>query len=214
MSEFGGIVNAGLQLGLASIVVKPKRSIGPFTAQVTIRETHHDGLEITEHPVEQGASVADHAYKKPAELVIECGWSNSPSVPGLIDGIVGGLRATVSGVQSIITGNSASSVRDIYARMLKLQVDRVPMDVSTGKRNYRNMLIKDMTQITDKEHENSLLLTIVLRQIIVVTTQTINVSAPPERQADPAATAPVTNMGTKSLVPATQFNAAGGGRGF
>ena len=48
----------------------PNRSIGPFQAQVTIEEVCNDSLEITNHPVEQGASITDHAYVNPSSLNI------------------------------------------------------------------------------------------------------------------------------------------------
>lgn len=37
--------------------------IGVLIPSVVVSEKHTDTLEITEHPVEVGAAVADHAYK-------------------------------------------------------------------------------------------------------------------------------------------------------
>ena len=214
MSEFLGFVNAAAQLGLSAVLVRPKRNIGPFVAHVTLRESHDDEMEITEHPVEQGAAIADHAYKRPASVVIECGWSNSPQTAGVLDAVVNSVKGTVAGVQSIITGNAPNSIRDLYAKMLQLQVGKTPFDVSTGKRSYSNMLIRHITVVTDPKTENALLMTIQLRQVLIVSTQTLNVSAPASQQSSPESTAPPVNLGTKALVPATQFNDAGGGRGF
>ncbi len=205
MSNVLGYVVAGAQIGLDSILIKPKRSIGSIVAQVTIEETHHDDLEITDHPVEQGAIISDHAYKRPAEVTIRCAWSSSPSAGSLVDGIAGAAKSTVSGVQSLVTGNSASSVRDVYAKLLKLQTDRIPFDVFTGKRAYNNMLVKSLTVVTDKEHEQSLLVVATLRQVIIVQTQTLSVAAPAANQADPAATQPQVNSGAKSLIPTSRY---------
>lgn len=204
-----GFVSAGLSLGIESILIKPRRSIGPLTAQVTFEETHDDELEITQHPVEQGAAISDHAFKRPARLRIRCSWSNSPSTPGLIAGVVGGLQATVSGVQSLVTGNTAESVRDVYAKLLKLQSDRIYFDVYTGKRVYSNMLVQALTITTDKERENTLEVTANLQQVIVVKTTTFSVSAPSANQAAPEATQPVVNSGSKSLIPSTKYVAPG-----
>lgn len=214
MSGALGYVVAGAQIGLDSILIRPRRGIGPLVAQVTLDEVHHDDLEITEHPVEQGASIADHAYKRPAEVIIRCAWSNSPSSASLVGGIVGGAQATVTGVQSLVTGNTADSVRDVYAKLLKLQSDRIPFDVFTGKRVYSSMLVKALQVTTDKEHEQSLLVTATLRQVILVQTQTLAVAAPSLAQAAPSATQPPIDAGVKNLVPTSRFNAAGGGRGF
>lgn len=206
MNAAVGFITAGLQYGLDSILIKPRRSIGAFKAQVTIKEQHTDELEITEHPVEQGAAISDHAYKRPAVLVIEAGWSNSPSVAGPFEGVAAGLRATVTGVQSLITGNAASQVREIYAKLLKLQSDRIPFDVYTGKRIYNNMLVKGLSTTTDKDTENSLIITATLWQVIIVSTQTVTIAAPAANQANPSSTMPPANSGTKQLVPSSRYD--------
>lgn len=209
-----GFVSVAAAVALDSVLIKPKRSIGPIVAQVTIEETHDDEMEITEHPVEQGASIADHAYKRPARLRIRCAWSNSPSTPGLVDGVIGGLKATVSGVQDLVMGNTKAKVTEFYDKLLKLQVDRVPFDVFTGKRVYKNMLVKALSTTTGPETENSLTITVTLQQVIIVSTQTISVNAPAGDQASPEATQAPANSGHQSLVPSSKFNSAGNGRGF
>lgn len=214
MTNLAGFIVAGASLGVDSILVRPKRALGPFTAQVTIEEVHDDDLVITEHPVEQGASVADHAYKMPARLRITCGWSNSPSVSGLFQGIASGLEATVTGVQSLITGNSESSVRDLYAKLLKLQADRTPFDVVTGKRVYTNMMFQSLNARTDRQTENALIVQATLKQIIIVNSKTVTVAALPSNQATPQATQGVSGEGNKSLIESSKYDATGGGRGF
>lgn len=204
-----GVLQAAAQLGLDAILVKPRRSIGPFVAQVTILEDHNDELEITEHPVEIGASITDYAFKRPAELTIECAWSNSPSTAGLIEGIVGGVRATIDGVtqtvQSALTGNASSQVRDIYNRLLELQASKIPFDVYTGKRFYRNMLIKSLRTRSDSSTENSLPVTATFRELIVVSTSTLLVSVPRANQPFAGATTPTNNTGQKALLPSNRF---------
>ena len=58
----GGIAGSAVTAAIQSIFVRP-RSIGGFTADVTIEERHEDSLVVTQHPVETGSSIADHAYK-------------------------------------------------------------------------------------------------------------------------------------------------------
>ena len=48
MSAFSGFVNAALQYGINAILVRPKRSVGPFEMQVVMEEQHTDDLEITD----------------------------------------------------------------------------------------------------------------------------------------------------------------------
>lgn len=73
-----GQANPAGQVGSDAILVKPKRTFGSFIADVVLREVHTDTLTVTDQPVEQGASMTDHAFKRPAELTIEMMWSNSP----------------------------------------------------------------------------------------------------------------------------------------
>ena len=207
MSEALGFITAAAQYYLDSILIKPKRSIGAFTAQVTIEEVHHDELEITDHPVEQGAAISDHAFKRPAELILTLGWSNSPSIVGLLPGVISGLQGTSApGLQSTLSGANTNQIRETYANLLQLQVGRIPFDVYTGKRAYTNMLLKGLSTTTNKDTENSLIVTAILRQVIIVQTRFVTVAAPVANQANPGATNPVVDAGTKRVVQSNRFN--------
>lgn len=48
---------------LSTLFHQQSRRIGVLIPSVVVSEKHTDTLEITEHPVEVGAAVADHAYK-------------------------------------------------------------------------------------------------------------------------------------------------------
>lgn len=191
-----GVIAAAAQIGLESILIRPRRSIGGFAAHVTLSERHTDELEVVEHPVEQGALVADHAFKRPPEVVIECAWSNSPR-----SGVLGAITGTVAGVQALVTGNSPDQVRDVYNRLLALQATAEPFEVVTGKRTYPNMLIRTLTVETDKDSEHVLRVTATLRQVLFATVRVVAVSAPREQQADPEATLAPASKGVKQLLP-------------
>lgn len=214
MSATFGYIQAAAQLGLSAVLIRPKRSIGAFVAQVTIEEQHEDSLEITDHPVEMGAVISDHAFKLPARVTIRAAWSNSPSRAGVVDGLVGAVTGTIAQVGAILSGNSASQVRDIYEKLRALQSSAVPFDVYTGKRKYTDMLIQSLQTTTDKNTENILMVTVTCRQVIMVRTSVAVVGTDMEKQANPSATAPPTNAGTKSLLPGATFSNAGAGRGF
>jgi len=132
----------------STVYVRPQRSIGGMVMDVVVEETHTDDLEITEHPVEQGASVTDHAYLKPAALTIRAGVSDS-----------GGA------------GTGDRRCVEYYQKLRELQGKREPFDVVTGKRSYTNMLIKSLTVVTDHENENVLSFTAELRELILVNVQ-------------------------------------------
>src|SRR3954471_11352199 len=201
-----GLVAAGAQLGLESILISPRRAIGPFEAHVTLRERHQDDLEVVDHPVEQGAQISDHAFKRPPEVVIECAWSDSPKPSGGIGGIIDSI-AGVGGVQSLITGNSVNQVRDVYDKLRALQSSAELIEVVTGKRTYTNMIVKSLTVETDKDTEPVLRVTVVLRQMLIASVRVVAISAPRENQQAAESTMPIFNKGVKQLSPnAYNFN--------
>lgn len=198
------VEGAGLAL-LQTIMIKPKRALGNIVAQVTVEELARDQLIITDHPVEQGAVISDHAYKLPAEVIIRCGWSNSPSpastdLLALPGNIITGLAGTFTGFAV-----SPTYVATIYAQLLALQASIVPFDVVTGKRTYHNMLFAELSQTTDVHSENALIIVARCKQLTIAQAQVVTVP-PAANQAQPQITAPPTNMGTVQPAPAPQFN--------
>lgn len=65
---------------LSTLFSQQSRKIGLIIPDVVISEKHSDVLEITEHPTENGAPVADHAYKRPSELTMDVGFSGGGSL--------------------------------------------------------------------------------------------------------------------------------------
>ena len=223
--SFAGFVNAGLQLGLQSITVSPYRGILAPTApdgtvlddihaQATVEEHHRDELEITEHPVEQGAAISDHAFKRPAEVTLVLGWSNSPSSDGsLINSAIGFATAssaalrnvadayeTVSGVlgiQSELSGAGVSQIQSIYQKLLDLQEKRALFVLYTGKRVYTNMVCKMLTTETDYKSAHSMLIRMVCKQVILVNTSTTSLTS--DTQKSPEDTTSPTDNGAVNL---------------
>lgn len=200
---------------LVTAVFKPSRQLGPysqptaqgvaltpFSAQVTIEEVHVDELVITEHPVEYGASIADHAFKRPAELLLRLGWSNSG---------VQSLLHSLSSIGSVLAGDGGdfNYMRTLYNKLLVLQESRIPIDVTTGKRKYKNMLIRSLTVPTEDKTEHALVVTMVLKQVILVNTQVLT-STPADVQQTPEKNAPIIPQGSKQpLITAFMLNPDG-----
>lgn len=224
-----GFVLPAAAIGVGSLLLRPKR--GFFTAgggaeilipQAVMSEDPVDELEITQHPVEQGAVIGDHAFKRPAEITIKAIVSDSGSYPvgfvstavatslglaaaigGTLVGVAASLPQTIGGaraLQSVISGNSPSQAKAAYELLLALQVRRVLFDVYTKKRVYKDMLLRSLAAPTNAETENSLLFTAVLQQVIIVTTQTVTVPINVGAQANPEITSPTVDLGQGQLV--------------
>ena len=171
----------------------PSGSIGGIPIHATLEELHNDALQVTEHPVQIGAAITDHAFKRPSELILRCGWSNSSSA------------SLQSAVASLFAGGIMSMsdyVSNVYSQLLALQQSRAPFDVTTTKRFYNDMLIVSLQVTTDSKTSNVLMLTATLRQIIIVSTKATTLPAK-ENQATPASTAEIAKVGIKQPLPAS-----------
>lgn len=230
-----GFVLPILALGLGSISIKPQRgfygtTLGNITAQVTLEETHIDTMEMTDHPVEFGSSVTDHAFNRPEEVIIKCAWSDSPSGgAGLVGSALAlgaansspirnalALGGVVNAVQSLMSGNGPSQAKAVYEQFLAIQKTRLPFSISTGKRQYKDMVFKALSVTTDKDSEHVLIITAVCRQIIIARTSAVQIPLNPKELANPQKHMPVANTGTKQLKPVAAFTGGGGkfdGRG-
>lgn len=196
MSSNLAIAGSVVQLALIVGQKRSLRSVGGIVAQLVQEETHVDELEVTEHPVEQGASVTDHAFKKPSQLTLRYSWSASPSPqPGL------------AGLIPTILPQQPQNIVDIYNKFLTMQVNRVLLDVYTGKRAYRNMLLVHIEHDESLQWGNSLPLTLQLQELLLVSTTTATtdgVSAGSKTTF--VSSIPVQSGGTFQLLPAPSFN--------
>lgn len=164
------------EVGFA-LISTSNRAIGTFIPDVVIEEVHRDSLIITQHPVEKGAAITDHAFLRPAEVDIRCGFSASSHF-------------------------DVGYPRIVYEAMRRLQATRRPFAVYTGKRVYRDMLIADLGVTTEARTENVLAVAVRLQQIIIVSTQTTgtgtNTTQPgagQDKQGTPQSTDGVQNKG-------------------
>lgn len=184
---------------LSTLFHQQSRKIGIIIPSVVVSEKHSDTLEITEHPVEVGAAIADHAYKKPSEVVMEVGFSGG----GALLDFASSLTAT---------NLLGMSPQETYQQILDLQSSRIPFDVVTGKRLYSNMLIRALEVTTDRTTENVLSAVLTLREVIISQTQAITV-ADKVNMKDGVSTSAVLNTGTKTTKPLNKslLNIFGGG---
>ena len=156
------------------VVFAPRRSVGGFTATLTIDEVGTDELVITDHPVQSGASVTDHAYLKPASLNLRAQWGD---------------------------GEAGMPLDELYSRLRELQSSRVPFDVITGRRSYSDMLIKTLTVTTDQSTNGILAVSFQLQQIIIVQVEAVTIP-PRAKQKQPGRTGATEKAGQKAPVKA------------
>lgn len=164
----GAALVGGLLSGQPGTVITG-RNMGGLQFAVVVEEQHEDKLTITEHPVEQGAKVNDHAYVMPAMLTIRAGVSDAGGV---------------------------GKAREMYEKLLDMMRKREPFDIVTGKRLYENMLLENVSTSTDSQSEHSLIVTAQCREVIIVRTQVSSVP-PRKRHKNAARTGGVSDKGQK-----------------
>ena len=168
------------------------KRIGSVDIAVSLEEVHHDEIQLTEHPVEQGAAITDHAFVRPSEVVIKCGWSNAD------------YAALADTIRSLADGTGLAGetyVDGVYQMLLKLQRDRMPFEVLTSRRRYRNMLLQGLVVTTDPKTTAALMVTATCREIFIVSTKATSLP-PREDQSEPAATGEAIDRGAQALAPA------------
>ena len=145
----------------------PQRKFADIEVDVIINENATDVLTITKQPVQQGASISDHAFKEP----------------------------TVLSMSIYFKAGFFTSLSEIYEKLLELQVSRLPFDVITPKRVYRNMLMSTLAQTTDKNTENTLSINVTFQEVIIVNVSTTQVAR--TKQKFSGATGKTENAGKK-----------------
>lgn len=168
-----------LTVPLTLFPIRPTRRIGEISVNVVLNESTNDTLTITKQPVQQGASITDHAYKEP----------------------------TLFSTDILFRDNPELSLSKVYQQLLDLQSSRVPFDIVTPKRIYRNMLIAVLGMTTDKSTENILKITASFQEVILVSVSTTNV--PRAKQRFPGGTGKTESVGKKSAL-ATGLDAFSG----
>ncbi len=189
---------------LEALIMGTKRAIEPVDLKgvstgeaiipdVTISEMHSDEVTVTQHPVDTGANIADHAYRQPATVVCTFGWSDSSRLINslLSDGAVG----------SLLKGKG--SVEDVYKTLLELKDNRTPLKLSTAKRVYPCVIITRITTTTTVDSENAAVIEITFQEILIAQAKTVTLAS--VQQKNPEKTASVKNGGQRYGTPAQQL---------
>ena len=166
---------------------KTRSHIGELYPDIILEEAHNSSVEITNHPVEDGADISDHARVTPKRITLRGGVSDSPSSAlGFIDwvsGLAGG------GVQS-------SRSQEFFEKLLQLQERLEPFDIMTRRKFYQNMLITSLAINDDSGSGGALIFSAECKEIIIVNTELTSVP-PRAHQSEPNRTGGVANSGNK-----------------
>lgn len=150
----------GSGLGFQQLLMVKTNLGGYFFDAVFNVDTEHS-LTITQHPVQTGANISDHAFVNPIRMTMQVGVSD--------------CMAYRSGADYGGDGDTKSV--EAYRLLCKLQELRTPMQVVTRLNTYQNMLIESIDVSDDVSTLCALKATVNLVQVLVVNVGTEKVSA-------------------------------------
>ena len=163
-----------------------KTNIGGFFFDAFLKIDHTSKLKITDHPVEEGANISDHAYVEPQSLTMEIGMSEV-------------CTSLVNGQFEQKYSRSASA----FDTLKTLQEQRIHLTVHTRLKTYENMLIETITVPDDYTTLYGLRATIGLREIIIVKTNTVTM---PNRTSSAPQKTGETQKGTVQAISQSNTN--------
>lgn len=139
---------------MATLLFKyPNAKIGSLELDASITEGHSAEVEATEHPVEKGANISDHARVKPETLQMEGLISATPigKDPGL------------------------DYIETAYATLRKLKDARELLTIVTALRTYDNMMLVKLDVPRDAHSGDALRFTATFKEIRLAEVQSIQV---------------------------------------
>lgn len=149
-----------------------------------MRVEHTNEMKITEHPVQTGANIVDHAYQMPARLVFEIGMSDAMDTLGS-NKWAGAYTKSVSA----------------YRTLIDLMQNRIPLSIHTRLINYNNMLIESIHAPDDYKTQFGGRFTVNFRQIITAQVFKTTASNRPDASGNtPSGTVNVSPAPTGSFV--------------
>ena len=133
-----------------------------------LRVGHELALRRTEHPVQSGAAITDHAYVLPTKVVMEVGVSDAMDT----------FRSGMWG------GSSSSTSVNAFAALQELARKRVVVKLQTRLRSYNNMLVESVAAEETSRTIAAGRFHVVFSEIFVASTQVI--TATTRLDANPA----------------------------
>lgn len=161
---------------IALVFRKPRRvTIDSLTVDATLSELHTTEVELTDHPVETGANVVDHARRKPDGVQIEGIVSNTPL--GLTPKPF--FRYDEDTPQGrpffeVLNDPDLDPTRAETAfAQLQALADGTPITIRTTLREYTDMVLESLSVPRSVQLGNAVQFTAKFRQVRFVSSRTV-----------------------------------------
>lgn len=143
-------------------------SLGGYIFDAYLRISHSRKLTITQHPVESGASISDHAFVEPITFELDIGMTDTTSgkIPSQFD--------------SLNLPESSTKSRSIkaYDLLVNMQNTRIPYEFIC-RYGIFNVVVEEITPTDDYTTKYALRASVRLRQIITTEASSTILSGDP-----------------------------------
>jgi hypothetical protein len=136
----------------------------------TVTENHSNTLVVTEHPVEEGAAITDHAQREPDDLTLNGIISDQPIL----------LNAEENLKPSVPGGDPNLRAQQAYDEFRRLQREFALLKIATELRDYQNMMITGIAVTRDSSTRHILDINLTLREFRIATVETVDAPEPRE----------------------------------
>jgi hypothetical protein len=143
----------------ATLATGPTR----YIFDCVILADHEQRLRKTEHPVQTGAAISDHAFIEPATLTLDVGMSDA------MDAYI-----------PTFTGQNQSKSVSAYQTLLLLMFSRIPLTITTRLRTYSNMMVEHIHPQESFKTYGGLRMRVEFGEIFRADVQSTPVSARPQ----------------------------------
>lgn len=133
-----------------TMIVSP--TYGRFVFDAVFNTDHSANLTVTQHPVQSGASISDHAYMEPDEVSLEVGMTD--------------VAAEAAG-----TSRSVNA----YTQLRAIMELREPVTLITRLKTYENMIITSISAPDDVKTMHALRASVYFQQLNIVSVSTVTV---------------------------------------
>lgn len=178
-------------MATASLVFKNGHTkIDSLELDVTISESHQGEVEITEHPIEDGANISDHARNKQDTLTLTGLVSNTPISADQKKRTVefSGYTFETTALKDQLQG-VAGYAENAETILRSLKNSRKIITVYTHIRTYQNMIMSSLVIPRDGQTGDALQFTATFKQITIVKNKTTKKVVAKEPKAQPKAKA-------------------------
>jgi len=153
------------------LLITRRRSIAGLFLDATIEERYQSKVEITQNPVEFGASINDHRIRIPDKYIVSGRVSDTPISGSISSDLRGGNDQWAA-------GNEETRSKSAWSILKEIKDESEPFTIESGLQRYDNMMIVSLTAQQSAKNANALDFTAECTQVIIVSTQDVAVDFP------------------------------------